>query len=182
MQKMLNATEVSVSPNGSHAQNAQTRIEEVRAMRNLVPELDVPLPPTAKGLAGLSTAGSVPPDFVDATATIRANHPELVHGSALAPEKMRDLVAFATAYEPFANELESFAHFVRARVTQAKNVAGTEALQTYNLATRLVKRPGYDHLGTELAAMRQVLGGRFNRKSKPASPAPVPVTPGTTEK
>jgi hypothetical protein len=181
MQRMQNAAEVSVSPAESHAQAAQTRIEEVRAMRSLIPELDVPLPPTANGLKVLSTAASVSPELVAATATARANHPELVHGSAVAPEKMRDLIAFAAAYEPFANELESFARFVRARVAQAKNVAGSEALQTYNLASRLVKRPGYDHLGTELTAIRQLLGRRFTRKSKQTpAPAPQPAT-DTTE-
>jgi hypothetical protein len=174
MNQQRKAVEVSVS----HTEAALARIEELRTMRNNIPDLSVELPPTGKGLA---TAASVSPEFVEATALARTNTPELVHGGAIPPEKLRELVTFASAYEAFANELDSLSSFVRLRVRQAKNVAGSEALTTYNLARRLAARPGMSQLKSQVASMRQALGRRFVRKAKPATPAPAP-QPVTTEK
>jgi hypothetical protein len=155
------ASEVNVS----HPEAAQARIEEIRVMRTMIPELDVPVPPGLRGALG--PAGGVPPEFIEAATNSRTNTPELVHGSAVPAEKVRDLVSYAMAYDAVADQLEGLARLIRQRTAEAKNVAGSEALTTYALAKRLAKRPGTRHLAVEVSTMRAALGGKFARKPKP---------------
>lgn len=162
----------AVDTNVSHTEAALARIEEIHAMRKQIPDLDIPVP--QKTRKALGPAGTVPPEFIEAATNSRSVTPELLHGAAVAPEKLRDLMSFATAYEPVADQLESLARFIRQKAAEAKNVAGSEALVTYSLAQRLATRPATTHLSTEVDTMRAALGRRFRRKSK-TEPVPPPV-------
>ena len=86
-------------------------------------------------------------------------------------------MSFADAYEPVADELEAFAHFIRHSVISARNTAGSDALTTYALAQRLAKRPESADLAPHVDDMRRALGNRGRKaKAKPA-PAPTPTQP-----
>jgi hypothetical protein len=81
-----------------------------------------------------------------------------VRAESLTPEQVRDLVAYADAFAPLADELEAAAKFVRFSTVSARNAAGAEALTTYSLAVRLSKRPATAYLAQAAADMRRALG------------------------
>jgi len=159
--------------NVSHTEAAQARIEEIHAMRNQIPDLDVEAPQLTR--REMATVVSVPPEFIEAATNSRSLTPELLHGTPVPPETVRDLMSFATAYDTVADQLEGLARFIRQRTAEAKHIAGSEALATYAIAQRLATRPATRHVATEVATMRAALGRRFARKSKP-EPVPPPVT------
>jgi hypothetical protein len=132
-----------------------------------------------------------------------ANQPVLVRTEGATASQVRDLVSYADAYDPLADELEALAQFIRHSVTAARNAAGTEALTTYSLAQRLSRQARNAHLRPHVADMRHALGrGRkitpevaaqkaADRAAKAAAkvakkaaklspPAPVPVPVPTT--
>ena len=166
----------------THRDEAQERVQEIRALRQQIPNLTIP---AAKGdRRRLTRAASVPPDFIELTAVVVKNSAALVRGRGADPAVTRDLMSFAEAYGPVADELEALAHFVRHSVTAARNKAGSDALTTYSLAKRLARRPETADLAPHVDDMRRALGIRRKSKPQPEQPAPtapsVPVTPPAT--
>ena len=158
-----------------HSDAAQARVEEIRAMRRQIPNFVIP---SSKDEGRrLSKAASVPQQFIELTAVVVKNSPALVRGGGPDPLQTRDLMSFAEAYEPVADELEALAQFVRHSVVTARNKAGSDALTTYALAQRLAKRPENADLAPHVADMRRALGFK-GRKTKaepvPETPAPAP--------
>ena len=148
-----------------HIDAAQERIKELRLWREQIPRFVIP--PTADATKRLSSAASVSPEFVELTNVALANQSSLVRAEGLAPAEVRDLVSYADAYDPLADELEAMAQFVRHSATAARNRAGTEALTTYSLAQRLAKLPENAGLKPHVADMRRALG----RSKKPTPEA-----------
>ncbi len=187
-----NGVSTGVTPN-PHAEAAQARLQELRQMREVIPRFVIPT--TSGSTRDLSSAASVSPEFVELTAVGIANQKALVRGDGATPDEIRDLMSYAEAYSPLADELEAMAQFVRHSVTAARNKAGFEALTTYELAKRVAKRPENAGLRPHVADMRRALG-RFRTpeqvakakakaeeaKKKEAAktpPAPAPQPPKT---
>ena len=147
---------VPVVENTKHTDEAQSRLQELRQMRDRIPRFVIPADPRETNR--LSSAASVPAAFVELTLVATVNEPPLARGEAASPAETRDLMSYADAYEPVADELEALAQFVRHSVTAARNKAGSEALTTYSLTRRLAKRPEYAHLAPYVADMRRALG------------------------
>jgi hypothetical protein len=170
---------VSTPEQNSHTEAAQARVTEIRAMRLTIPNFVFP---TSKGSGRrLTNAASVPPEFVELTAVAVKNNAALVRGGGVDPDQMRDLLNYAEAYGPLADELEALAQFVRHSVATAKAKAGYDALLTYAVAQRVAKRPETADLAPQVEAMRRTLGrGRPKSKSQPAPPPATPTTPTTT--
>jgi hypothetical protein len=142
-------------------------------MRQRIPNFVIP----ASNKAGqrLAAAASVPKEFIELAAVAVKNSATLVRASGADPVQLRDLMSFAEAYAPVADELEALAHFIRHSVTVARNIAGTDALTTYALAQRLAKRAGTADLAPHVADMRRVLSARFRKagsRKAPSAPAP----------
>lgn len=156
-----------------HTVAAQELIATTRAMSQKIPNFVVPA--SLADRQRIVRAASVPPEFIELSAVAITNSTALVREGADVT-KMRDLLAFADAYAPFADELEALALFVRHTVTAARNQAGSEALTTYALARRLAKRPATAHLAPVVETMRRALGAP-RRKAKATEPAPAPTTP-----
>ncbi len=171
---MTKATEVPVTnPQPSYLDTAQERVDEIRAMREKIPNFVIP---SSKGeRQRLTTAASVPPQFVEQVAMTIKNSEKLVAAGAADADRIRDLMNYAEAYDSVADELEAMAGFVRHSVTVARNTAGSYSLTTYALAQRLAKRPETAELAPSVANMKSALGKK-GRKAK-AQPAPVPETP-----
>lgn len=150
-----------------HAQTVQLRIAELHQWRGQIPRFEIP--ETADAARRLSTAASVPLVFIELTNVAVTNHAGLVRGDGTPPAEVRDLVAYADAYDPLADELEALAQFLRYSTTAARNLAGTEALTTYSLAQRLAKQKRYAHLKPHVADMRRALGKQ--RKPTPEEAA-----------
>ena len=139
-----------------HAEAAQARVLELRQWRETIPRFVIPT--TSRDTMKLSVAASVPPEFVELTAVAIANHESVVRVGGATPDEIRDLMRYADAYDPLADELEAMAQFVRHSTTSARNKAGFEALTTYSLAQRLAKRAEHAALKPHVADMRRALG------------------------
>ena len=161
------AVVVSEGTPNTHAEVAQARVEELRKWRELIPRFAIP--ETADATRRLTTAASVSPEFIELTNVAVANEPPLVRGDAAPPARVRDLVAYADAYDPIADELEAIAQFIRYSTAAARNEAGNEALTTYELTKRLSKQRKYAHLKPVAADMRRALGKQ--RKPTPEEAA-----------
>jgi len=189
---MTQVPEVPVTnPQPSYLVTAQERVDEIRAMREKIPNFVIP---SSKGESQrLASAASVPPQFVEQVAMAIKNSSKLVAAGAADSDRIRDLMNFAEAYDSVADELEAMAGFVRHSVTVAKNTAGSYALTTYALAQRLAKRPETADLAPHVENMRISLGKKSRKaKAQPApapapapgtpAPAPAPVTPPSSTK
>ena len=161
-QKKIESTETAVVPAVNYTATAQERIDELRRWREQIPHFVIPV--TGDAMQRLSTAASVPPEFIELTSVATANHRPLVRAEARTPDEVRGLAGYADAYMPLADELEALAKFIRYSTTAARNEAGAEALTTYALATRLSKRPETAYLAPHVADMRRAL----NRGRKPS--------------
>ena len=159
-----------------HNLEAQARIEELRAMRQAIPNFTIPTSPDAT--QRLSTAASLPPEFVQTATVALRNSTALTRVGGVHSSAIGDWMSFAEAYLGVADEHEANAHFIRHSIAAAKNRAGSEALMIYELAKRLAKRPETAELAPYVADMRRALGPRFKRKpAKPSTPPPVTPEP-----
>ena len=149
------AVTVSTVTLNPHFEAAQERLREVRTVRELIPNFILPV--SAKESRRLNTAASVSPQFVEASASAMANEKALERAE-VTPAEMRDLMAYADAYGPVADEYEAMGQFLRHSINAARNRAGSEALATYNNAKRLAKIPRYARLAAYVADMRRLLG------------------------
>ena len=172
------------NPQTIHTATVQERINEIRAMRQKIPNFTVPESKRAK--RQIVPVASLPPAFIERAAVAISNSASLVRAGATDPERIRDLMSYADAYDALAAELEAMASFVRHSTATARNEAGREALITYAAAQRLAKLPATADLAPYVADMRSALGKRV-RKTKatptpsPTSPAPAPPPVVTTQ-
>jgi hypothetical protein len=169
----------------SHTDSAQARMEELRAFRRAIPNFIIP---TSKNeTQRLSSAASVPPQFVETTSVAVKNSATLVRPTALTPEEIRGLMSYAESYTPVLDEVEALAQFIRHSIAAAKHKAGTDALTTYAVAQQLAKRPEGADLAPYVEDMRRTLGRRGKRKAaavvqpEPAKPEPAKTSSEATD-
>jgi hypothetical protein len=170
-------TDVPVTtPQISHQEAADALIDDIRALKQRVPNFVVP--ESKNAAKQIAAAASVPPEFVDRAALAVRNNEELTRGGNSGLTQTRDLMDYADAYDPVADELEAMAHFIRYSVRAARSQAGSNALTTYALAKRLAKRPETAALAPHVEDMRIALGSRA--RGGRAKRSPKPETPGTS--
>jgi len=179
---MTSKSEVPITPTPtqqSYAESAQERIAEIRAMRQVIPNLVIP---ESKGARKkLASAASVPPQFVELAAVAVVNNASLVRAGSQDLAQDADLKLYAEAYGPVADELEALASFINHSVTKAKNKVGSGALNTYALAKRLAKQPETADLIPHVDDMSKALGRRGRGGKAKSKPAPTPATPVPAE-
>jgi len=151
----------------SHADAAQQRMEELHRWRERIPNFV--MPESTGETQRLSSAASVSPEFIELTNVAVANESALVINDGRTPAQVRDLLRYADAYSPLADELEAVAQFIRHSAMAARNLAGTEALTRYALAQRLAKQRKTAHLAPHVADMRRALGR--GRRTSPETAA-----------
>jgi|SRR6185295_1168562 len=178
--KVGTTDDTAVATPSIHVTAAQSRVEQLRAMRESIPNFTVP--PTTKEGRKLSAVSSLSPEFIELAAIGLTNATDV--GVGTSPEDIRDLIAFANAYDPVADELETTTRLLRHTIQAARYKAGTAALAMYASLKRLVKAPEHAELATHLAHMSRALGMRerlARRKAavakRKAEPATTPVTP-----
>jgi hypothetical protein len=141
----------------AHTAAAQSRILEVRAMREIIPNfIDSGTKTDAQRIISSS---AVPPEFIEIVAAAIGNEPDL-RRETVDTNRVRDLMDYAQAYGPVADEFEAMAHFLRHSINVARSTAGNEALSTYALAKHLVRRPAMARLVPYVADMSRALGAR----------------------
>jgi hypothetical protein len=174
MSNVTQTLDPATPANTAFDDTAGTLLGAIRAMREQIPFFTIP--ETTDANRKLARAANVPPELIDLTAAGLLTNPELVRNGSTDPKTLRQLMTFASAYSPVADELEALAQFVRHSVTVAKNQAGSEALLTYEVARRLAKRKATAGLAPLVADMRRVLrNSRAQAKSsKTKTPQPQP--------
>ena len=163
--------------NVSHTEAAQAMIDKVRGLRQEIPNFVVP---TSKSdNRRMSSAASVSPQFIELSATASENNPVLSRTGGPEPNAVRDLVSYAEAYTPVADELEALMKFLRHSIKAARHKAGRYALTTYALTQRLAD----DAETAELKPVAESMKRELRRKKAKAQPAdPAPQTPPSNEK
>ena len=159
--------------NVSHNTAAKALIEKVRALRTEIPNFVIPTP--GAETKRLASAARVTPQFVEQTAAAVENNPVLARAGSPEPDAVRDLVSYAEAYTPLADEMEALLKFLRHSIKAAQHNAGRYALTTYAITQRLAKDRGTADLKPFAAAMKRELHAR-KAKPQPAAPKP-PATP-----
>ncbi|HEX7151313.1 MAG TPA: hypothetical protein VF618_07475 [Thermoanaerobaculia bacterium] len=155
---------------------AQARLDELRQLRDRIPHFVIPA--FAGETKSMNSVASVPPQFIELTAVALANREAFADLQVGTPAEMRDLLQYAEAFEPLADEFEAMAQFVRHSVKAARNKAGRQALTVYAFAKRLAKFPATAALAPHVADMRRALGRiptpevRARRAAKKALHAP----------
>ena len=159
-----------------HSQAAQALIDEIRALRQKVPNAVVPVVRDQR--RKLASAASVPAEFVERMAVSAETNSTLSGKGTIDPVQARDLMAYVEAFGPVADEVEALVRFIRHCVTAARNKAGSDALTTYAFAKRLARRPEHADLVPHVADMRRTLGRRAKARAKPEpEPQTEPKTP-----
>ena len=143
-------------------------------MREKIPNLV--FPESVGANRKLISAATVPPEFIELSAVAVKNSESLVRKGGADPEQTRDLMSYAEAYSPLADELEALAHFIRHSVIAARHKAGSNALTTYAMAQVLAKRPETADLAPHVADMRRALGKRALARVAKPKPVPTPQT------
>src|SRR6476646_3294118 len=108
-----------------YSETAQVRVQEIHAMRDQIPNFVVLVDGDPRRMA---VAASLPPEFIELVAVATTNSPPLVRAGATDPDEARDVMSFAEAYTPVADELEALAQFVRHSIMAAKHKVGIDAL------------------------------------------------------
>ncbi len=143
-----------VIPNG-HTEAAQARLQELRQSRERIPHFTLPV--SGRETSKLNAVASIPPQFVEISASAMGNEKALERPS-MTPEEIRELMSYADAYGPLADEYAAMSQFLRHSINAARHLAGSEALATYHTAKRLAKMPRYAGLAAYVADMRRALG------------------------
>ena len=159
----------------SHTEAAQALIETVRGMRATIPNFVIPA--TSADRVRMNSAASVPSEFIETTVVAVKNNPVLVRGDVDDPETVRDLLSYAEAYEPLAQELEALAKFLRHSTKVARGRAGSQALLTYTVTKRLAKQAATADLVPVRDAMKRTLGKKSAKPQQPTTPTTPPSTP-----
>src|ERR1700754_2409341 len=93
----------SPEPRAIYADQAQELVIDARRWRDQIPRFAIP--PTSDATRRLSSAASVPPAFVELTNIAVTNEPVLVRREGATPTEIRDLMSYADAFGPLADEL-----------------------------------------------------------------------------
>jgi hypothetical protein len=96
-------------------ETAGTMLGTIRGLREQIPFFTIP--ETTDANRKLGRAANVPPELIDLTGAALKTNPELLRKDGADPKMLRDLMTFASAYSPVADELEALAQFVRHSVT-----------------------------------------------------------------
>lgn len=159
-----------------HVESARILIEKIRALRNEIPRFTTERLGDGRSL----TAGVVPEKFLESASASIQNNTRLEEIAGADAMTLRDSYAYALAFDPVVQELKALVMFLEHSIRLQRNEAGIVALDMYNSAKRLAKRPG----GAELKPFVEDMRGKLKkgrRKANPdddtVEPAPVPSAP-----
>jgi hypothetical protein len=151
----------------SHTEVAAARLEELRAMRQVLPHFVIPT--DAGATRRLNNTASIAPEFVTLT-TVVAKKTEAFGVGGPDVARMRERMDFADAYGPVAEEFEAIGQLLRHSIAAALNEAGSAALIIYEVTKRLAKLPETAELAPHVADMQRALGIRArNMRAKAAA-------------
>ena len=153
-----------------YAALADSFIAQFHTMQDQVPRFT--LPPSRPVSRKLIANASVPDAFIAIAGANLVKSPQLAAGIGTDANELRDVMDYALAFGTVSKESAAWTNAVEHSVADARHKAGTDALNVYALAKRLVKKPGYEWLVPVVAEMQQALGRKKPHPRKQATPAP----------
>jgi hypothetical protein len=121
----------------------------------------------------ITTAGSVPDDFLEAVAVAVESTPNVAGLIPITPAELREAIRSSRAFHSLADQLELMARGVRETVAEQRGAIGKRALATYGVARSVNRHLDVTVAVPHFATMRRALG-RTGRKKRPGEPAPTP--------
>jgi hypothetical protein len=164
-----------------YAAMADSMIAQFRAMQDQVPRFT--LPPSKPISRKLIANASVPDVFIAIAGANLVKAPQLGTGIGANADELRDVMHYAISFGTVAKESAAWTAAVEHSVADARHKAGTDALNVYALAKRLVKKPGYEWLVPVVAEMQQALGRKKphpRKKTTAVSTTPASAPESTT--
>ena len=169
--KQATSAAETAPPENMYTDSAAAMVDRIHAMQADIPKFSIPS--ERNSTQRLASVSSVPLQFVEKVATLVKDKPFLT-GDDTGPAKLRDLLAFAAAYAPVADEMEALAGGLRHTIRDTLNEAGASALTAYEVAKRKARRAAAADLLPHIADMKRLLKTRFPGRKKAPRPAPEP--------
>lgn len=146
-------------------------IAQIAGVYEILPEF-VPTP--AEGLTPMRTAGTIPNEFLAASAAAVADDPSIGAPTGLDPARTREVIYRNLRFEAVAAAAETLARDIRYNMLRERWDVMQQALQVYGIAKTAIRNPRGASLVKHVRAMKEALGPRGpRRKAKAAEPEKV---------
>ena len=121
----------------------------------------------------ITTAGSVPDDFLEAVAVAVESTPNVAGPIPITPIELRDAIRSSRAFLSLADQLELMARGVRETVAESRAEVGKRALATYGVARSVNRHLDLTVAIPHFANMRRALGRTGRKKRVVETPPPL---------
>ncbi|HJQ39368.1 MAG TPA: hypothetical protein VKB93_19680 [Thermoanaerobaculia bacterium] len=155
----------------SHTERARLVLEHIRGIKELIGGFTFGGAPDSRTL---NFVKSVPDEFLEATAVALEASEDLAKIDRISATELREVVAFALAFTPVADELAYMHRAVQYTIALRRADAGQRSLQVYQMGktiTRKMAVPGSQVLIPHMEAMKRTLGKARPKSTPPAPPA-----------
>lgn len=161
------------SSSESPSSQSQVLLQKLRDLRDAVPGYTPENAGGRKHVLGIKA--SLPNEFLVAASVAIDSSNALKAATQVDTDAVREAVEFTQAFETVADEAEAFARGVRHTIALKRAAAANDALQAYDIAKGLARKPEGASLASHIGDMRRTLG-RTGRKKKAANGVPQPPT------
>jgi hypothetical protein len=156
----------TTSSSASSSTRARDLLQKLRDLRNAVPGFTTESSDGRK--SPIRVIAALPNDFLMAASVAVESSSALKSATQFDSDAVRQAVEFTQAYESVADEAEAFAKGIRHTIAIRRAQAATDALQAYDIAKGLARKPDGAGLAAHIQDMRRTLG-RAGHKRKPKS-------------
>jgi len=156
----------------THTERARAVLEHIRGIKELIGGFTFAGDPDPRTL---NAAKSVPDAFLEEVAVAIEASDHLKRSALVQPDELRDVVGFAMAFAPVAEELGIMHRAVRQTIALRRAVVGKLALQVYEFAKTFGRKTDRQVLMPHLDSMKRVLG---KTRPKPAAEPEEPAEGG----
>jgi len=141
-------------------------IAQIEGVYEILPEF---IPTPAEGLTPMRTAGTIPQEFLEASAAAVEYDPSIGVPAGLDPARTREVIYRNLRFEAVANAAEALARDIRYNMLRERWDVMQQALQVYGIAKASIRNPRGAALIAHVRAMKAALGPR-GRRRKVAAP------------
>src|SRR5579884_3409284 len=153
----------AASTNRSMSEQARDLMQELRDLQAKVPGY-TPEPNEGRK-SQIRIKAALPNEFLIAASTAVDSSSALKSATQFDSDAVRKAVEFTQAFEPLADEMEASARAVRHTIALVRASAANDALQAYDIAKGLARKPEGAGLASHIGDMRRTLG-RTGRRRK----------------
>lgn len=159
------------SKTAAPSSQARDVLQKLRDLREAIPGFT---PESNEGRnSPIRPKASLPNEFLMAASAAVDSSNALKLATQFDTESVREAVDFTQAFESVADEAEAFAKGIRHTIAIRRAAAANDALQAYDIAKGLARKPEGASLASHITDMRRTLGrAGHKRKAKSGGPTP----------